>query len=64
MTPGSSLGSLRRPGYHGDSTASESDTEIDRQPLIRGGADRGVQDPELRDVMDKINTSFPHDGGS
>ncbi|XP_046849779.1 dystrophin-like isoform X2 [Xenia sp. Carnegie-2017] len=26
--------------------------------------DGGVQDPELRQVMDKINTSFPHDRGS
>ena len=62
MTPGSSTGSMKRPGYHGDSTASESDNEGDRKPLV-GGGDRGVRDPELRDVMDKINTSFPHDGG-
>ena len=61
MTPASSSGSVKRPGYRADSTASESD-DLDRQPLVSGG-DRGVRDPELRDVMDQINTSFPHDGG-
>ena len=62
MTPASSAGSVKKPGYQAESTASESDNDADRQPLVRGG-DRGVRDPELRDVMDKINTSFPHDGG-
>lgn len=42
---------MKRPGYNNDSTAGESD------------GDGGVQDPELRQVMDKINTSFPHDRG-
>ena len=61
MTPSSSAGSVKKPGYHGDPTASDSDNDGDRQPLVTGS--QGIQDPELRDVMDKINTSFPHDGG-
>ena len=68
MTPASSAGSVKKPGnrsYQGDSTASESELEeSDKQPLVRGGGGgSGVQDPELRDVMDKINTSFPREGG-
>lgn len=64
MTPASSAGSVRKPGYHGDSTASESDNDGDSQPLVRSGdRDHGIRDPELRDVMDKINTSFPRDEG-
>ncbi|XP_028414557.1 dystrophin-like isoform X10 [Dendronephthya gigantea] len=62
MTPASSSGSVKKPGYHGDATASDSDNDGERKPLVTGS--RGIQDPELRDVMDKINTSFPHDGGS
>ena len=70
MTPASSSGSMKRPGtrgYHADSTASESsDTEEGRKPPPRAPPEtayNGIQDPELREVMDKINTSFPHEGG-
>ena len=66
MTPASSAGSVKKPGqgYHADSTASESDNDGDRRPLVRSGdSDHGIQDPEFRDVVDKINTSFPRDGG-
>ena len=64
----SSPGSVKKPGssgYLGDSAASESEQEESNiRPLSHsGGRDRGVEDPELRDVMDKINTSFPREGG-